>query len=169
MLTGGVLTHFRQRYPPRLRLTPPVRSSSWSATGMSSFSRCWSPLVALTATARRSARKAGLTRRDVTKVRRDKYDGRGHQRAGVRSAVRRGARQILTTWTSGAFVLVVGPSMLSEYRRVGRELTKGRPALDAALDALLALIAVYAAVVDAPPLDAPVSADPDDEQFLAAA
>ncbi len=43
------------------------------------------------------------------------------------------------------------------------------PALDAALDALLALIAIYATVVDAPLLDAPVSADPDDEQFLAAA
>jgi uncharacterized protein len=37
------------------------------------------------------------------------------------------------------------------------------------LDALLALIAVHATVVDARLLDAPVSADPDDEQFLAAA
>ena len=43
------------------------------------------------------------------------------------------------------------------------------PVLDAALDALLALIAVHATVVDASPLDAPVSADPDDEQFLEAA
>ncbi|MBC7671949.1 MAG: putative toxin-antitoxin system toxin component, PIN family [Polaromonas sp.] len=77
--------------------------------------------------------------------------------------------QILTAWTSGAFVLVVSPGILSEYRRVGRELAKGRPALDAALDALLALIAVHATVVDAPPLDVLVSADPDDEQFLAAA
>ncbi len=77
--------------------------------------------------------------------------------------------QILTAWTSGAFVLVVSPSILSEYRRVGRELAKGRPELDAALDALLAVIAVHATVVDAPPLSAPVSADPDDEQFLAAA
>lgn len=77
--------------------------------------------------------------------------------------------QILTAWTSGAFVLVVSPSILSEYRRVGRELASGRPALDAALDALLALIAVHATVVDARQLAAPVSADPDDEQFLAAA
>ena len=77
--------------------------------------------------------------------------------------------QILTAWTSGAFVFVVSPGILSEYRRVGRELAKGRPALDAALDALLALIAVHATVVDAPPLDVLVSADPDDEQFLAAA
>ena len=77
--------------------------------------------------------------------------------------------QILTAWTSSAFVLVVSPSILSEYRRVGRELAKGRPALDAALNALLALLAVHATVVDALPLDAPVSADSDDEQFLAAA
>lgn len=77
--------------------------------------------------------------------------------------------QILTAWTSGAFGLVVSPSILSEYRRVGRELAQGRPTLDGALDSLLALIAVHATVVDAAPLEAPVSADPDDEQFLAAA
>jgi predicted nucleic acid-binding protein len=34
--------------------------------------------------------------------------------------------QILTAWTTGAFVLVVSPSILGEYRRVGRELAKGR-------------------------------------------
>ena len=77
--------------------------------------------------------------------------------------------QILTAWTTGAFVLVVSPGILDEYRRVGRELAKGRPALNAALDALLALIAMHSTVVDASPLDAPVSADPDDEQFLEAA
>jgi uncharacterized protein len=77
--------------------------------------------------------------------------------------------QILTAWTAGAFGLVVSASILDEYRRVCRELAKGRPSLDASLDTLLALIAVHATVVDAPPLDEPVSADPDDEQFLAAA
>ena len=77
--------------------------------------------------------------------------------------------QILAALTRGAFVLVVSPSILDEYRRVGRELAKGRPALDAALDALLAVIVVHATVVDAPPLDERVSADPDDEQFLSAA
>ena len=71
--------------------------------------------------------------------------------------------EMLTAWTSGAFVLVVSPSILSEYRRVGRELARGRPTLD------VALIAVHATVVEAAQLDAPVSADPDDEQFLAAA
>jgi PIN domain len=52
--------------------------------------------------------------------------------------------QILGAWTTGAFVLVVSPSILREYSRVGRELAKGQPALDAAFDALLALIALPA-------------------------
>ena len=43
-------------------------------------------------------------------------------------------------------------------------LAKGRTALDAAMDALLAVIAVRATVVDAPPLDDQVSADPDDQR-----
>ena len=65
--------------------------------------------------------------------------------------------------------MVVSPPALDEYRRVGRELAKGRPPLDAALDALLALLAVHATIIDAPPLSARVSADPDDDTFLAAA
>ena len=76
---------------------------------------------------------------------------------------------ILTAWTAGAFTLVVSPPVLDEYRRVGRELAKGRAPLDAALDALMALVAVHATVIDAPPLPARVSADPDDDKFLAVA
>jgi len=76
---------------------------------------------------------------------------------------------ILTAWTGGAFTLVVSPPVLDEYRRVGRELAKGRAPLDAALDALLALVAVHATMIDAPPLPARVSADPDDDMFLSAA
>ena len=44
---------------------------------------------------------------------------------------------ILTAWTAGAFRLVVSPPVLDAYRRVGRELAKGRTPLDTALDALL--------------------------------
>ena len=51
----------------------------------------------------------------------------------------------------------------------GAGVGEGSSALDAALDRLLALIAVHATVVDAPPLDVPILADPDDAQFLAAA
>ena len=77
--------------------------------------------------------------------------------------------RILTAWTSGAFVLVLSPPVLDEYRRVGRKLAKGRAPLNAALDALLALVAVHATMIDAPRLEAPVSADPDDDMFFAAA
>lgn len=77
--------------------------------------------------------------------------------------------QILTAWAAGAFTLVVSPTILDEYRRVGRELARGRPALDGALDSLLALIAVHATVINAPSLPRQVTADPDDEPFLAAA
>ena len=77
--------------------------------------------------------------------------------------------RILTAWTAGEFTLVVSPPVLDEYRRVGRELATGRPPLDAALDALLALVAVHATVIDSPPLPARVSADPDDDKFLAVA
>ena len=77
--------------------------------------------------------------------------------------------RILTAWTSGAFVLVLSPPGLDEYRRVGRELAKGRAPLNAALDALLALVAVRATMIDAPRLAAPVCADPDADMFFAAA
>jgi putative PIN family toxin of toxin-antitoxin system len=77
--------------------------------------------------------------------------------------------QVLTAWTDGRILLVVSPDILQEYRRVGLELAKGRASLTEALDTLLAIIAVHAAVVNAPPLSAPVSEDPDDEKFLAAA
>ena len=76
---------------------------------------------------------------------------------------------ILTAWTTGAFKWVVSPPVLDEYRRVGRELADGRAPLDTALDALLALVAVHATLIDAPPLPERVSADPDDDKFLAAA
>ena len=52
---------------------------------------------------------------------------------------------------------------------VSRELVSGRPALDSALNAPFALIAVHATVLDAPPLPTHVTADPDDKPFLAAA
>ena len=65
--------------------------------------------------------------------------------------------------------MVTSRAILEEYRRVGRELSTGRVALEQALDALLSVLAVNSMVVNAPPLAAPVSADPDDEKFLAVA
>lgn len=77
--------------------------------------------------------------------------------------------QVVSAWTDGRTMLVVSPEILHEYRRVGLELAKGRAALIAALDALLAIIAVHASVVNAPALATRVSEDSDDDKFLAAA
>ena len=77
--------------------------------------------------------------------------------------------RVISAWTEGRTLLVVSPEILHEYRRVGLELAKGRPALIEVLDALLAIVAVHASVVNAPPLATRVSEDPDDDKFLAAA
>lgn len=77
--------------------------------------------------------------------------------------------RILTAWTDGRFQLVASPEILEEYRRVGLALADGREPLVRALDALLAMVAVHALVVSAPPLASRVCEDPDDDKFLAAA
>ena len=77
--------------------------------------------------------------------------------------------RIVRAWADGTITLVISPEILDEYRRVGQELTKGRPALEEALDALMALLTVNAVLVNAPPLPAPVCEDRDDDKFLAAA
>ena len=77
--------------------------------------------------------------------------------------------RILTAWSNGAFALVISPPILDEYRRVGLELAKGRASMVQALDAFLTLFTVHATMVNPPELDTPVSADPDDDKFLAAA
>jgi putative PIN family toxin of toxin-antitoxin system len=64
---------------------------------------------------------------------------------------------------------VASPDILDEYRRVGVELAAGRETLTQALDALLAMVAVHAIVVNAPPIASRVCDDPDDDKFLAAA
>ena len=60
--------------------------------------------------------------------------------------------RILAAWSAGAFTLILTPSILDEYRRVGRELANGRAPLVQALDGLLATLAVNATVVNAPRL-----------------
>ena len=77
--------------------------------------------------------------------------------------------QILSAWSAGAYTIVVSPPILDEYRRVGLELAKGRASLVQAVEALLTLLTVHATLVNPPPLNAPVSADRDDDKFLAAA
>lgn len=77
--------------------------------------------------------------------------------------------RILSAWSEGKFTLVLTPSILDEYHRVGRELAKGREPFVRALDALFATLAVNGTLVNAPPLSPSVCADPDDDKFLAAA
>jgi len=77
--------------------------------------------------------------------------------------------RILAAWSAEAFTLILTPSILDEYRRVGRELAKERAPLVQALDGLIAMLAVNATLVNAPPLSPGVCEDPDDDKFLAAA
>jgi len=77
--------------------------------------------------------------------------------------------RILSAWAEGEIHLVLSPAILTEYRRVGYELGRRYPELDAPFEAVLALIAMNAMIVGAPPLDEPVSDDPADDMFLAAA
>jgi putative PIN family toxin of toxin-antitoxin system len=77
--------------------------------------------------------------------------------------------RILAAWSAGQFVLILSPPFLDEYRRVGHELGRRHPEVNEAFEPVLTLIAMNAMIVDAPPLAGAVSADPDDDMFLAAA
>ena len=77
--------------------------------------------------------------------------------------------RILSAWAAGKVSLVLSPDILEEYRRVGQELGVQYPDLEVALEPILALVAMSATIVDAPRLEVPVSEDPADDMFLAAA
>lgn len=69
--------------------------------------------------------------------------------------------RLLDAWAEGRFRLVVSPRILEEYRRVGAELATRYPARAEAVSPVLALVTMHATLVEAPPLAAPVSVDPD--------
>ena len=71
------------------------------------------------------------------------------------------------TWHEGAIALVLSAEIFGEYRRVADTLSSDHPDID--LGPILAVLAVYAELVQAPPLPEPVAADPDDDGFLACA
>lgn len=77
--------------------------------------------------------------------------------------------RLLSAWAAGKIVMVLSPAILEEYRRVGHELGARHPELNTTFEPVLALITMNAMIVDAPPLAEPVSADPFDDMFLAAA
>lgn len=75
--------------------------------------------------------------------------------------------RILDAWRDGKVQIVLSAEILDEYQRVGRILAADYPGVD--LEPFLALLTVEAEIVEAPPLTAPVSSDPDDDKFLACA
>jgi putative PIN family toxin of toxin-antitoxin system len=77
--------------------------------------------------------------------------------------------RILSAGSDGRFQLVLSPEILDEYRRAGDALARRSAERGAALAPILGLIATHAALIDVPPLLQPVSQDPDDDKFLAAA
>lgn len=77
--------------------------------------------------------------------------------------------QILTAWADDKVSLVLSPAILDEYVRVGAELAAKHSERRTALVAVLDLITVNATIVNATPLPTPVSVDPADDVFLAAA
>lgn len=77
--------------------------------------------------------------------------------------------KILSAWVAGELLLMLSPDILEEYRRVGLELGIRHPEVTPSFEAVLSLIAMNGMIVDAAPLDEPVSDDPADDMFLGAA
>lgn len=75
--------------------------------------------------------------------------------------------RILEAWRDGRLQLVLSAGILDEYQRVGQALSAQYAGVD--LEPILALLTVEAEFVESPDLPAPVSADPDDDKFLACA
>jgi len=74
---------------------------------------------------------------------------------------------ILRAWRDGGFALMVSPPIMDEYRRVMYELASDFPSVDPGPP--LELLAIYAQMVDSPPLPESVCTDPTDDMFLACA
>jgi len=75
--------------------------------------------------------------------------------------------QILKAWRDGRVQLLVSPSILEEYQRIGAELALQFRDVD--LKAFLDLLTVQAAIVLAPTLPPVIRDDPSDDKFLEAA
>ncbi|BCR05620.1 PIN domain-containing protein [Desulfuromonas versatilis] len=75
--------------------------------------------------------------------------------------------RILQGWRDGRVQLVLTPEIFEEYQRVAAVLHEKFPAVD--LTGLLDLVVVEAEMFQAQPLPESVSADPDDDKFIACA
>ena len=77
--------------------------------------------------------------------------------------------RLLTAWQDDRLALVLSPAILAEYDAAGTVLATRYATIATPLDSILALLAQTATIVDAPALSERVSADPDDDKFLACA
>jgi uncharacterized protein len=77
--------------------------------------------------------------------------------------------EVLAAWSRGRFDVVVSAAILTEYRRAGEVLASGKPGLETVWRPVMSWIARHAEVVDADATIEPVSADRDDDVFLACA
>ena len=75
--------------------------------------------------------------------------------------------QILDNWRNGKIDVVLTKEIFSEYQRVAKELSRQFKKVD--ISTFFDLITVNAIWVEAPQLPFSVSADPDDDKFLACA
>ena len=75
--------------------------------------------------------------------------------------------EILNLWRHKRVRLVASAEILDEYRRVGERLAAKYSGVD--VEPFLTLIAVYAELVQAPPIGEPVCEDPTDDKFFACA
>jgi putative PIN family toxin of toxin-antitoxin system len=75
--------------------------------------------------------------------------------------------RILRGWREGRIQLVLTPEILEEYRRVAEVLHEKSPGVD--ITKLLELVVVEAEMCQVEALPEAVSADPDDDKFIACA
>ena len=75
--------------------------------------------------------------------------------------------QILKAWRDRKLHLVISTDILAEYQRVATILGEKYNTID--LQPIFDLITVNSEIIEAPPLNAPVCADPDDDMFIACA
>ena len=75
--------------------------------------------------------------------------------------------RILQSWRDGRIQLVLTPEILEEYRRVAEVLHEKYNGVD--ITRLLELVVVEAEMCQVEPLGEAVSADPDDDKFIACA
>ena len=76
---------------------------------------------------------------------------------------------ILSAWNRGRFDVIVSSQVLDEYERSGAALADGKPRLQQAWAPVMRWIVENVLIVEAGELGEGVSADPDDDAFLACA